>query len=112
MVSARIHVDENGCIRFAEAEGHAGGALKGENIPCAGITLLLRTAARLLEGEGGLHMEGSAPCRGNLSFRIESYSVESMERIRGITDFLCLGLNDLARDFPKEIDIRIEMSKE
>ena len=112
MVSARIQVDENGCIRFAEAEGHAGDALKGGNIPCAGITLLFRTAARLLEGESSLHMEGAALYRGNLSFRIESYSMESMERIRGITDFLCLGLNDLQRDFPKEIDVRIEKSKE
>jgi uncharacterized protein YsxB (DUF464 family) len=112
VVVARIQLDENGCIRYVEANGHAGGALKGENLPCAGVTVLLRTAARLFEQEKGLHLEGSAPHRGNLSFRIAGYSKESMERVRGITDFLCLGLNDLKNDFPKDIDIRIETSKE
>ena len=112
MVTIRVQLDENECIRYAEAEGHAGGAVKGSNVACAGVTVLIRTAARLLENEDNILLEGEAPHPGTLFFRVERYPVGKIERIIGITRFLCLGLKDIENDFPGEIDVRIEKGKE
>ena len=112
MVITRIQLDENGCIRYAEADGHAGGALKGANVACAGVTVLMRTAARLLEGDDEIRLNGEAPHPGSLFFRVDRYPEGKTDRLRGITQFLCLGLRDLQEDFPGEIEVRIEKGKE
>lgn len=108
MIKIRIRLDRNGCIALLSARGHAGGALKGSNVICAGATTLIRTIARFLEVEDGIDIRGNAAKPGILNLKIRNYSLDKSERIKGITDFLLFGLKDLEKEYPGEFTISIE----
>ena len=95
-------------MKSFSAIGHAGGKKAGENIPCAAATALLRTAARLLASVDGLLENGSADEPGQMSLAVSASADRHGQWLAGVTDFLLKGLNDLAREYPREIFIRID----
>ena len=82
----------------------------GRNTACAAATSLLRTAGKLC-AERGLVEAGGAPRTGVMSMRLGPVSGEDDAWLRGVTDFLLRGLDDLAREFPREIDVRVEQTE-
>ncbi|HET6449678.1 MAG TPA: ribosomal-processing cysteine protease Prp [Spirochaetia bacterium] len=106
----RLTVSPRGCLRGFEAEGHAGREPAGANIACAAATSLLRTAGRLC-ADRGLVSVGSADAPGAMKMALAGERQGDVDWLRGVTDFLLRGLNDLAREFPREILVRMETTE-
>jgi uncharacterized protein YsxB (DUF464 family) len=111
LIRIAIQIGKEGCLKALEAEGHALRGKAGTDIVCASASAFLRTIARLYAGEGAI-MEGSAEREGHMNLRCVALPPEKVERMKGMTDFLLLGLNDLKSDFPENIDVIIERESE
>lgn len=98
----------DGVLRHARAEGHAGNAKAGNNPACAAVTVLLRTAYEAAASYAGVSASGRAPAPGALSFEISGYSPETVERLRGVGDFLSIGLSGVEREYPGIVELTIE----
>jgi len=98
----------DGLLRSFKASGHAGMAKPGQNIACAAATALLRTAARLLASADGLVDDGAAGEPGSMELVVTSQPQVRDRWLAGVTDFLLRGLDDLAREYPREIRVDVE----
>ena len=107
-VRIRLAFDPDGALRLVEAEGHAGTKAVGSNLACAAISVLLRGAYETIAGFPGVAVTGEAPGPGNLRFEIRRSTSESAERLRGVADFLRVGLSGVDRDYPGLIELCIE----
>ncbi len=110
MLRIRVILSPQGGMRGFAAEGHAGTPAAGSNTACAAATSLLRTAAGLC-ADRGLVEAGGAPSPGNMGMRLLPALDRDEAWLRGVTDFLLRGLNDLAREFPREILVRTEQTE-
>jgi uncharacterized protein YsxB (DUF464 family) len=99
-----------GHLQGFAAEGHAGASTAGRNTACAAATSLLRTAGMLC-ADRGLVEAGGAAEPGIMSMRLAAVGDRDQAWLRGVTDFLLRGLNDLAREFPREILVRTEQTE-
>ena len=107
MIELKVNLHRDGCLKGFQASGHAGSGKKGEDIVCAAVTVLLRTAARLISREKGLETRGEALEPGGMTFFLKSMPAEYREWVKGITDFLLGGLLDLKDEFPDYLTIDI-----
>jgi uncharacterized protein YsxB (DUF464 family) len=105
LVKVMIELDADGCLAGFAADGHAGGA-PGANLPCAAVTVLLRTAARTMAG-AGLAEGGGADHPGAMHLRVSPAAEEQRDWLRGVTDTLLRGLADAAVEAAGEIEVRI-----
>ncbi len=105
----RIHVSlsPEGLLRGFEARGHAGSAPAGENLACAAATVLLRSAARACAARG-LASGGGAKEPGDLKLSLARASEPERGWLRGVTDMLLRGVDDLQRDHPGAIEVELE----
>ena len=94
-------------LRF-DADGHAGSDPRGQNIACAAVTTLLRTAGRLC-AERSLVREGGGEKPGELRLVVAPVPERDRPWLRGVTDFLLRGMKDLQDEFPREIHLRFEV---
>jgi uncharacterized protein YsxB (DUF464 family) len=108
VIKISIGLDKWDCIKECSAEGHSLLAKPGTDILCAAVTALLRTAYRLLYSKELIMKDGKTPVYGNLAFTIDDYPIEERSGLKGITDFLILGLNDLASEYPERLEIIIK----
>jgi uncharacterized protein YsxB (DUF464 family) len=100
-----------GTLRGFDADGHAGADEAGRNIACAAATSLLRTAGRLC-AERSLVTAGGALAPGEMRLHLDRSAEDAdTEWLKGMTDFLLRGLNDLAQEFPREINVRTETTE-
>ena len=107
MIRIKIELDTNDCIRKCRAEGHSLLAKPGVDILCAAVTILLRTAYRFLYSLQLVENPGKTPEKGNLFFTISAYPETEQCKIKGITDFLILGLSDLACEYPERLKLQL-----
>jgi uncharacterized protein YsxB (DUF464 family) len=98
----------DGVLRSAVAEGHAGSVPAGYNAACAAVTVLLRTAYETAAGYEGVSAKGRAPSPGYLSFDIGRFPPDAVDRLKGVGDFLVVGLSSVEREYPGLIDLHIE----
>ena len=75
---------------------------------CAAGTVLLRTAYQTVAGYDGVTVSGRAPAPGSLSFEVGRYTPDTVDRHKGVGDFLVAGLSGVQRDYPDLIDLNIE----
>jgi len=92
----------------AVAEGHAGSVPRGANAACAAVTVLLRTAYETVASYDGVTVSGRAPAPGFLSFEVGRYPPGAVDRLKGVGDFLVVGLSGVEREYPGLIDLNIE----
>jgi uncharacterized protein YsxB (DUF464 family) len=103
-----LRLGEDGCLRGLRASGHAGSGARGEDLVCAAATALLRTASRLLYQRAGLSVSGGAPAPGEMSLEVDGvWGGEPGLWLRGVTDFLITGLQDLQSEHPRRLEIVI-----
>jgi uncharacterized protein YsxB (DUF464 family) len=107
-VRIRLCFHPDGVIQSAIAEGHAGTDPGGSNVACAAVTVLLRTAYETVAGYDGVTVSGRAPAPGFLSFQVGRYPPGTVDRLKGVSDFLVVGLSGVQRDYPGLIDLNIE----
>lgn len=111
MIRASAVLDGTAAVRSFDASGHAAAGDRGYDIVCAAFTVLARTAYRALQGLDGIELRGSAPEPGSLSFEVLKPASDAA-RAAGITDFLVVGIGDLAREYPGAIEFVLERDLE
>jgi uncharacterized protein YsxB (DUF464 family) len=108
VIALSVRVYPGGCLAGFTASGHAGAGRKGEDIVCAAVTTLLRTAAKVLAGEPGLSVDGESPEPGVMRLALAPPPDGKREWVRGVTAILLRGLNDLAEEFPGRLRLEID----
>ena len=94
------------------AQGHSKLGKAGENIVCAAATVLIRTAARLLESDKEVEISGGADKRGSLDFVVETIGNGKSGYVKTVGEFLLQGLSDLQREYPRECALkRVKQSR-
>lgn len=106
MLRVVIEVDSCGLLRGYHASGHAGFAKRGRDIVCAAATSLLRTVAGELADHEDLVCRGSAG-EAQLLFHVGEIPAGRAEWLRGVTDTLRRGLEDLRREYPRTIEVAV-----
>lgn len=102
---------EKGNEFYVGAWGHAGYAEKGQDIVCAGVSILMQT----LEAALGMteHTEASVTKRdGACLIRFGNYDESEREMVRGMFRSCVVGLKLLAVRYPEHVSIRKESGTE
>lgn len=111
MIRVTISLDREHILKGVEAHGHSTAGMRGTNIVCAAVTALIRTAARLLEERGTGRVSGAATSPGNLGFTLSAVDSGMKEYVRGVGDFLVLGIADVSDEYPDECSLTVTESK-
>ena len=74
---------------------------------CAAVTVLFRTAARVLELQPDIRIRGSASENGRMEFQIEELPALRQDWMVGLSDFLVRGVRDLQEENPKAIVLQV-----
>lgn len=107
MIHVAVSVDGNRIVRNVVVTGHAVGIQKGGNVVCAAVTVLVRTAARLLESLQGVVVSGGPRKRGEFSLEIESIDQGVVDSVRTTGDYLLQGIRDLQSEFPNDCTLTV-----
>lgn len=112
MITAAAVVDSSSRLVKLDVDGHAGYGAEGYDIVCSAVTVLVRTAGRILLSQPERICDFESAERG--SFKLYVYGTDEGKRdwMRGITDFLLNGLSDLEREYPACIKIEITIDEE
>ncbi len=108
MIRVGVQHDRLGCLRRFKMTGHATGAAVGENPICAAATALARTAAHVLDEIPAVEVRGVAEQEGSLQVYVASYEREASNYLKGVSDYLLVGLRDLEREYPDQVSIVVE----
>jgi uncharacterized protein YsxB (DUF464 family) len=100
-------LDHGGALRGFSVSGHAGSAARGEDLVCAAVSILFRTAARVLQLQRDVRVRGSAPDSGRMELQIEELPAPRRQWLIGLTDFLVRGTRDLQEENPEAIAVRV-----
>ncbi len=107
-VSVRLSYWPDGVLKSVEALGHAGTAPAGSNVACAALTVLVRTAYETIAGYAGVSVHGKASMPGQLGFEVGPYPPAVVDRLKGVGDYLLVGISSVEREFPGLIEMKIE----
>ena len=111
MIRATVTVDGYGQLKEVTVTGHALGLKRGGNIVCSAVTILVRTAARLLEAEPGVHVSGGAAAPGELTFFVDGVNENKNLLVKTVGDFLVQGLEDLQLEFPDDCTLKVKQRR-
>ncbi|MCL2791910.1 MAG: ribosomal-processing cysteine protease Prp [Spirochaetaceae bacterium] len=100
-------LNSNNIIKYVTAEGHAGKSPAGENIICAAVSVLLRSAYRTIVKNSKVEACINAKSEGSLYFRVIQYEESQAEWLKGISDYLLTGIKDIKTESPDSIKIII-----
>ena len=107
MIEVLLVCGKDGAFKSCTASGHAEFAVKGKDIVCAAVTELLRTAVQVLEKTDSAMVKTETPSRGKLAFSVEDYGgPEQTERLKCTADFIKLGIENLAQEYPTNVQLR------
>ena len=87
--------------------GHSGTARRGADLVCAAVSVLFRTAARLLQLQPDIEVRGRASQRGRMELTVSRLPVQKRGWLAGLTDFLVRGAEDLREENPAAIELRV-----
>jgi uncharacterized protein len=105
MIRVSVALSKEGGIENLRVEGHAGFALKGTDIVCSAVTILIRTFARSVEASSGATWAVIEDSPGRFQLVMSSISPDMAEQYRGWCEFLLRGLEDLAGDEPRRVQV-------
>lgn len=111
MIRIVLTFADSGLLETLTSQGHANRTNDLLNEACAGVSILLRTAARLFSHTGGLKVAGSADEPGHLILSVNDVSTDHRDWFRGAVDLLLLGLRDLAEEYPDDIILETNVRK-
>ena len=108
MINVLLERRNNGSLVSLKAEGHAGYAVRGFDIVCSAVSVLIKTTMQVLEETGGINLESECPERGFVSFRVKSEKPDSIleERLKYAGDFLAAGLGTVEQEYPEYLKIK------
>lgn len=105
-----VSLSKEGLLLSASADGHAGISPKGENLACAAVTVLLRTAYETLSAYPGAKLKAKAEKPGSMSFTVNAWPAEKTDSLKAIGDFLLVGLSGVNREYPGLLELVIKQS--
>lgn len=73
------------------------------SISCAAVSTLIRTVGTLLEKSESVHIALERFQPGDVALTVEYVDESAEEWLRGLTDMLSQGLEDLQREYPEQI---------
>ena len=111
MIRIVLTFGDSGLLETLTSQGHANRTNEDPSEACAGVSVLLRTAARLLSHTDGIEAVGKADEPGHLELSITDVSERRREWFIGAVDMVMLGLRDLEREFPDSIQIGTNVRK-
>jgi uncharacterized protein YsxB (DUF464 family) len=106
LIEIEAVLDENDVLRSCKASGHAGAARTGNDIVCAAVSVLLRTAVRALSGRKGITLRCDAPETGFLSMEADC-AEEGKDFLFAAGVFLIEGIASVAEEYPKHCTLTI-----
>jgi hypothetical protein len=106
MTTVSLFCKKNGVLRSCVAEGHAGYSIKGTDIVCAAVTILLRTIMLTLDRTTGIRLDADTAERGRLAFSVMVCDDSCTDRLICAGDFLRCGLQSLTEEFPGNVELR------
>lgn len=106
MIRCIIEAD-HGILRSLRSSGH--GDIDNRDakvsVACAAVSTLLRTAGVLLETSEQVIIELKTFQPGEIDVRIKHVDEKAEQWLRGLTDMLIRGLEDVQRDFPAQVQL-------
>ena len=110
MININVTVDETGLLKSCKVTGHAGAGQRGSDIVCAAVSVLTRTALKVLSGQEGVFVRGSAPERG--CFEMETgYTGSGRTYLDAAGTFLLDGLDWVSREYPDNCNLIINTER-
>jgi uncharacterized protein YsxB (DUF464 family) len=101
MIRIKVVLDKAGLLRSCRVHGHAGATPKGDDLVCLAVSVLARTALRVLSRREGITVRGKAPERGIIEMDIDDYAGEGKEFLSAAGSFLLEGLRSVAGEYPE-----------
>jgi len=93
-------IDNDGVLRTCKASGHAGAGKAGNDIVCAAVSVLMRTACSILSGRKGIVLHYGAPEKGQMWLNVD-YKADGKDFLNTSGLFLIEGLRSVAQEYPK-----------
>jgi len=112
VIEVQLLLDTSMCLVGLSTAGHAARKTGEASIPCAAVSSLVRTTARIIEGRTGIESSGNASRPGSLELMLHRVDADSREWLRGITDFIVVGLKDIEADYPEECRLVLKTQEE
>ena len=106
MIEIEAEIEEDGTLRACKASGHAGAGKHGQDIVCAAVSVLIRTACSVLSGRKGISLQCGAPERGQLWLKAE-YEADGKDFLKTSGVFLVEGLKSIAKEFPENCNFNV-----
>ncbi|TCW62381.1 ribosomal-processing cysteine protease Prp [Treponema sp. J25] len=108
MVSVTVVLDEKGLLRHCQVWGHAGAGQLGHDVVCAALSVLSRTALRMLAERADVSVQGDAPVRGNLWFSVSLREEGARPFLEALTTFLLEGFRSVSQEYPAYCTLHIQ----
>jgi uncharacterized protein YsxB (DUF464 family) len=112
MITARAAIDRHSCLVDLDVNGHAGYGEKGYDIVCSAVTVLSRTAGRILISQFNKNCTFESAERGSFKLKLGKIDEGKREWTEGVTEFLLNGLSDLEKEYPACIKLEIISNEE
>jgi uncharacterized protein YsxB (DUF464 family) len=107
VIKADLVLERGGLLKSCRVRGHAGAGKRGYDIVCAAVSVLMRTAVRVLSAREGITVRSGAPERGGLWLEVEG-TAEGGEFLAAAGAFLSEGLLSVSGEFPEFCQVKIE----
>jgi uncharacterized protein YsxB (DUF464 family) len=106
MISLEAACDKSGILRSCKVTGHAFSGPMGQDIVCAAVSVLARTAVTMLQNTPGVALRVDAPRRGELYFEAD-YEASGAGSLANHGAFLLEGFRSVAQEYPVNCSLRI-----
>jgi hypothetical protein len=106
MIEIEAVREEDGTLRACKALGHAKAGKSGEDIVCAAVSVLIRTACNILSGREGIKLRCGAPEKGHVWLEAD-YEGCGKDFLHTAGIFLIEGLSSVAREYPENCKLNI-----
>jgi uncharacterized protein YsxB (DUF464 family) len=110
LIETKLVLDEAGLLKVCTMNGHGSAGKAGDDVVCAAVSVLIRTALRVLSDKPGIIIRGAAPERGALWMEAE-YTPEGKDFLSVAGLFLTEGLKSVAEDYPEHCQMNIYMER-
>lgn len=108
MIDLVLRCTQDGAFSELRACGHANFGTRGNDIVCAAVSVLARTAESFLKNNAGVTVR--APERGEFTLSVAETTRQNNEQLRFLALFLTEGFNGLQRDYPENVSFRQEIA--
>ncbi|MDR1903846.1 MAG: ribosomal-processing cysteine protease Prp [Treponema sp.] len=109
MIEIDVVLNDAGFLSSCTIRGHAGAGPRGGDIVCAAVSVLARTALKVLSETEGVKVYSEAPERGFFYLELE-YTQTGGDFLYAVGLFLTTGLASIAGEYPDYCRMRVRQN--